>query len=206
MYNKDTKVLIAIPCMETVETEFIKCLLCLEMPCKVHIEFLSGSLVYASRDRLTDFALQGGFDYVLWLDSDMIFNSTLLKDLLEQDEDIVSGIYFTRKAPLLPCFFDELEITDKGGTSHNYVDYPQNAKFEVKALGFGAVLTKVSVLEDIVNHYHTAFQPIINAGEDIAFCIRARELGYKIYCNSAIKVGHIMRCISSEDTFKALNK
>lgn len=98
--NKLPKVLIAIPCGETLETEFVKCLFSIKAKADVSIEFLSGSLVYVARERLADKAIQGGYDYVLWLDSDMVFNGDILQRFLDLDKDFVSGIYFTRKLPI----------------------------------------------------------------------------------------------------------
>ena len=32
---------------------------------------------------------------------------------------------------------------------------------------------------------------LLGFGEDLSFCIRAQELGRKIYCDSRIKMGHV---------------
>ena len=37
----------------------------------------------------------------------------------------------------------------------------------------------------------TCFTPILQYGEDIAFCFRVRELGYKMYCEPSVVCGHI---------------
>lgn len=199
------KTLIAIPCMETLETEFVKCLIRLKPVGDMKIEFLSGSLVYAAREQLCDKAIAGGYDYVLWLDSDMLFEPSLMEDLLACDKDIVSGLYFTRKFPIKPTIFKSIKygMNGIGNEAEQYMNYPKHETFEIDACGFGAVLMKTKVLEDVVNKYHTAFTPVMGYGEDIAFCIRAKDLGYKVWCNSDIKLGHLTRMISNEDTFLA---
>ena len=32
---------------------------------------------------------------------------------------------------------------------------------------------------------------MLGFGEDLAFCLRVKDLGKKVYCDSRIKVGHI---------------
>ncbi len=72
------KLLIAIPCMETVPVAFMTSLLRLTKKLtddgvnyEVGIE--SGTLVYRARDNLAGRAVNEGFSDVLWLDSDMVF-------------------------------------------------------------------------------------------------------------------------------------
>lgn len=198
------KTLIAIPCMETLETEFVKCLFRLKPVGDVKIEFLSGSLVYAGREKLVDKAIEEGFDYILWLDSDMIFEPDLMEKLFATGKDFVTGLYFTRKMPWLPVIFKKIDVTfGKQPTSEQYVDYPKEDVFEVDACGFGAVLMKTDVAIEVVKKFHTAFTPMLGAGEDIAFCLRCKELGIPMYCNSSVKLGHITRVVSNEASYLA---
>lgn len=78
----------------------------------VSTRFNIGSLIYSSRNQLASKALEDGADYVLWLDSDMVFNPTtlllLLKDI-EEGADFVTGVYYRRTAPFSPVIFKELE-------------------------------------------------------------------------------------------------
>ena len=37
----------------------------------------------------------------------------------------------------------------------------------------------------------TAFTPLPHFGEDLSFCIRARECGYEICCDPTIRIGHV---------------
>lgn len=71
------------------------------------------------------------------------------------------------------------------------IDHYGTEIFEVDGIGFGCMLTKVSILEDILQHYGTIFTPIDNYGEDLSFCIRAADLNYEIYCDPTIDISHI---------------
>jgi GT2 family glycosyltransferase len=49
--------------------------------------------------------------------------------------------------------------------------------------------------------YGVPFFPIAGLGEDLAFCWRAKKLDYKLYCDSRLKIGHIMR-LSVDENFR----
>jgi hypothetical protein len=61
----------------------------------------------------------------------------------------------------------------------------------VEAVGFGFCLIKCSVLKSMFKRYKSIFEPKWGVGEDIAFCIRAKKCGYKIFIDRDIKLGHI---------------
>lgn len=76
------KILIAVPCMDMVSARFAQSLATLKKVGECTVSFLIGSLVYDSRNRLTAYAVAMEADYILWLDSDMVF----APDVLENDE------------------------------------------------------------------------------------------------------------------------
>lgn len=83
-----------------------------------------------------------------------------------------------------------------------YDDYPENSLFEVDAVGFGCVMMKVQVLKDVMEKENSWFNPYPGFGEDLSFCIRAKKSGYRIWCDSSIKVGHLSLTVVDENTFK----
>ena len=72
-----------------------------------------------------------------------------------------------------------------------YWDYPRNELFEIACSGFGCCLTSARLLKAMLEKYGTPFYPLMGMGEDTTFCFRATENGYKLYCDSRIKAGHI---------------
>lgn len=196
------KTLIAIPCMDTIEADFVECLLNLRHVGEVEIKLLKASLVYDARNQITDYVLRnGGYDYVLWLDSDMTFEPDLMEKLMEDiqsDESIqaVTGLCFGRRPPFKPCIYKRLEVEQKGQMikpiAENWFDYPRDSLFEVEACGFACVLMRVDMLEAL-GIYGVPFFPLGGLGEDLTFCWRARKLDLKFHCDSRLKIGHIMR-------------
>lgn len=186
------KVLIAVPCMDTVPSLFCQSLAVLNKTEECAIAFQMGSLIYTSRNNLAAMALKNEVDYVLWLDSDMIFPSDVLKKLLEDRNkgDIITGIYYRRVAPFKPVLYSKLSIDDKGCQWEGIEEYPDEC-FEVEGCGFGCVLTPTSVFLDVTAKFGDMFAPINGVGEDLSFCWRARECGYKIIADPDIQLGHV---------------
>lgn len=192
------RTMIAVPCMDMMHSDFVISLTGLRHDGNVRFTYSCSSLVYDSRNSLARRAIVEGFDRVLWLDSDMKFDSDLLYRLsadLDEGRDLVSGIYVTRKPPIKPVIFKEcgykhMEVGVKPYAEH-YYDYPKDSIFEVGACGFGGVLMNTSLLKEVEAAYGLPFSPILGFGEDISFCLRATELGKKLYCDSSVKLAHV---------------
>ena len=208
------KTLIAIPCMDYIEADFVECLTELVSrysPDEVEVKYLKASLVYDARNQLTKYVLDKGcYDFVLWLDSDMTFKPDLLDRLMEDIEgrQAVTGLCFGRRPPFKPCIYKKLDVeqtaTPSGPmlmpTCENWFDYPRDQIFEVQACGFACVLMRTEVLEKMLV-YGVPFFPVGGLGEDLTFCWRARKQGITFHCDSRLKIGHIMR-ISVDEKFR----
>ncbi len=199
------KIFIAVPTTDYVDVEFVRSLTSLETVGECHVELMAGSLVFANRDKLSEMAVNAEYDFVLWLDSDMIFAPDILKRLIAADKDIVSALAFMRRPPYDPVIYKTLKYGAPGEAQVEiFNDYPKDSVFEIDACGFGGVLVKTSVIRDVIEKNKTAFMPIPGYGEDISFCIRARREGYKIFCDSAVKMGHVARTVVTENTYRML--
>ena len=197
------KILVAIPCMDTLDTMFVNSLLGMKKQGLTQIQFQSSSLVYDSRNKLALDAVEGEFDYILWLDSDMIFPETLLIDLLKSIEgkDFVTALAFARRPPFTPCIYKKIRLGEECETEQ-YLDYPKGI-FEIDGCGFACCLMKTEMfkaLEDIGDY--RPFSPIVGFGEDLSACMKLKKLGYKLWCDSNIKVGHVARTVVTEDSYQ----
>lgn len=199
----DKKVLIAIPCMDMVSARFAQSLATLKKVGQCTVSFLMGSLIYDSRNKLAGYAVQMEADYMLWLDSDMVFPpdtlERMMKTIEENDIDILCGLYFRRTHPFTPVLFNKLERDGETLVFEDVKEIPDDL-FEVAGCGFGCVLMKTDVLFDIGANW---FTPYIDAGEDCAFCMRAREKGYKIYCDPSISLGHMAYAPVTKEFYNA---
>ena len=199
------RVMIAVPCMETVQTAFLASMLALKKPDGTEVALASCSLVYEARHTLAMKALNEGFDRVLWLDSDMNYAPDLLDRLnarLDEGNDFVCGLYFTRKQPVQPCVYKICRpVKNKRGeaipTTLSFEEIPEGL-FEAEACGFGAVMMTTDVIRLAGP---LPFFPSEGFGEDLAFCRRARAAGIRIMCDPSVRADHVGTALINYDTW-----
>ena len=197
------KLLIAIPTMDTVPVEFMKSLLKLTQKLSADgvdytVAIESGTLVYMARDRLAGRAVNHHFTHVLWLDSDMVFEPEIVEDLQFCGKDFVTGIAHGRRKPFVSCLFKNIDLNHL--ELWKLEDYPTEA-FEVAGCGMACCLMSTEVIKQVMIANGTAFTPLPQYGEDISFCKRAAALGFKIYAEPTVRLGHIAHiAIYPDDT------
>lgn len=207
------KTLIAIPCMDMVHTPFFMSAVGLKVSGEVEYTSTQTSLIYDARNILANKAINEGFDRILWLDSDMIFDSDLFKRLserLDEGYESMSGLYFSRKAPIKPVVYKQvyLGINESGNfepVTEPYFDYPKNEVFEVAGHGFGAVMMNVSLLKEVVDNFGNPFSPEPFFGEDFTFCRHVTDMGKKLWCDSSVKLGHAGYTVFNEEIYERRN-
>jgi len=148
------------------------------------------SLVYAAREQAAKYLLESGCDSLLFIDSDMVVPMDLVPRLIEADKDIVSGLAFKRVPGYEPCIFKKC---DREGTQF-WFDYPKGL-IEIQGVGMACTLIKRKVFEKTPKPW---FFPETDLGEDLAFCVRAKEQGFKIYCDTNLVCGHCTTEIITE--------
>ena len=208
---KRLKNLIAIPAYESMPVGFVKSLIDLQIPEGTTISIIPNTLIYEARNLIAQKAVENEFDRVLWLDADMIIPRDAMIRLLSDVNiygDMVTGLYFQRRAPTSPVISSDVPWTaDADGSVHTsataFNDYPRNKVFPIKGAGFGCCMTTGRLLKAMVETYGSPFTPLMGLGEDFAFCWRASKLGFELYCDSRIKCGHIGQIIFDESIFRA---
>lgn len=189
------KTLIAVPCMDQVPAQFAQSLATLKKVGPCVVAFQVGSLIYTSRNNLAALAIKNGVDYILWLDSDMMFPpetlEVMLKTIEEQEGDVIlTGMYCRRVAPYHPTLFKTLDIENENATWTDFKEIPDGL-FEVEGCGFGCVLAPIEAFVDVQAKFGRMFSPIGDVGEDLSFCWRARQCGWKFICDPSIELGHV---------------
>ena len=194
------KLLLAVPCMDFMPFQFVESLIGLLHRLEVSnvcfsFKFISGTLVYVARDKLATYAIDHNYTHVLWLDSDMVFQTDLLDELTFSGHEFVAGIYQARRKPHVSCLFETLEPVKRFET------YPSDT-FQIEGCGFGCVLMKTEILEAVMKKYKTCFTPMEDYGEDLAFCIRAKECGYTLYAEPTAICGHVGHIVVYETDYE----
>jgi hypothetical protein len=129
------------------------------------------------------------YTHALWLDDDHIFNPDMFCRLAAHSElDMVSAVYYQRTSPYHPTAYIK-DDTDNEYKHWPLMYIPQDI-VEVDAVGFGALLMRREVLEKTPEPWFTLDW---RAGEDVAFCKRAKDAGFRIWITGDYRIGHLGR-------------
>jgi hypothetical protein len=191
--NRQLKVAILTACQDTVAAGYAHDLARLTATAgspKAVLLFQSrGTIIPQQRAALVNAALKADATHCLWIDSDMRFPPDALGRLLSHDEPIVGCNYSTRRPPILPT----AEHKEMGLV---FTEADSEGLLSVARCGMGLMLVDTNVYRTIGEPYFAlGFNRTENSyvGEDVFFCKKAREKGYKILIDQDLskEVRHI---------------
>lgn len=170
---------------------------------------LESSSIHDARNTMALDAIANGCDYLLFIDSDMVFEPDAFEKLMAMDADIATGVYYGRAGEHKPIVYKKLtprsEPTEGnviGAVAENFTEIPEGT-FEVAGCGMGMCLIKAEVLKKLCDMYqHSPFDPMDGFGEDLSFCVRATANGFKIKANSYIPLGHVGTRVYNKDDYR----
>lgn len=171
---------------------FTECLANLVKPPDTTVLIKTGIDIATNRRDIVRQALEDGDDWVLFVDDDMVFEPGHLLQLLSHDLPVVASLYINRTPPFYVMAFGKRK-TQPDGWGKSWIPVsldgaPEEGLAEVIAAGTAGMLIRREVFEAI--DYDSWF---IQDGtsDDIAFCERVTEAGFKIYLDLAAPMGHI---------------
>jgi hypothetical protein len=147
------------------------------------------------------------YDYIMWLDSDMVYNPQQFQKLLNHQEDVVSGLYAYEGGEGFTCGkLDEKYFKEKGimecYTPENIKEAKLNDKglLEVDYTGMGFLLIKKGILEKLTYpwfkpHWFKIDKYQDFSMEDVSLCMDIKEKGHKIFVDPSVRVGHEKKII-----------
>lgn len=167
----------------------------LDLPDDWTVRYAQGSDRATGRNRLVATMLDLDAEHILFVDDDHVFSPWLAQRLLTHRQPIVGGLYMKRVFPFSPVAYGE---RDSDGrylplllTDHD------DGLVEVVALGTGAMMIHRDVLLKVGGENGPWFSYGVNdtemVSEDLVFCERARDSGYRIYVDLGkhARVGHL---------------
>ena len=140
------------------------------------------------------------YDYIMWIDSDQVFEPEQIQKLINHNTDIVSGLYLMEDCRNFACVenFDSAFFLKNG-----YFKFltPPDIKNKTDLIpvsfnGMGFMLIKKGVFETVGYPW---FEPVaLNVNDDIrdfcsedaSFCIRATKQGFTVFVDPTVVVGH----------------
>lgn len=199
-------VMVGIPAGRDLPVLTVKSLMATQVLCQQHnVSFSLGmiagsSVVQWARDEVLDLFLKGDANRLFWIDSDMVWEPEDFMRLLalSQLRDVVCAAYPAKHDQ--PTFYVNWD-RDAGIVLGEY------GLIEVKGVGLGftvmsrkvaeAVASKADVVTDDVSQREIAAVFRIGKtggkrqGEDMAFFEDIRALGYKVWLDPAVDLGHV---------------
>lgn len=177
---------------------------------KVTVRLVDGdALISRSRSRAaTHFLKTTKDDLLMFIDDDIVispFDATKLMQEAHQLNLPIVGAAYVTKSKTNPGF----AIRPLGKQA---LEFGTNGKlYEMRSISTGCMVIRREVLNKFINEgiaplckhgttgYHPFFQHqkmmIDDVWEDVSedwyFCEKARKLGYKVWCDTTIKLGHI---------------
>jgi len=124
------------------------------------------------------------YDYIMWIDSDMVFNPEHFEKLLKAKKEVITGLYRIENTNLLGCFDTNNKRID--------VDYIKNNSgvIEVSFSAMGFMLIKRGVYERMPFPYFSVPGESGMLSETLSFCHNLSKSNIPIYAHLDVVVGH----------------
>jgi len=142
-------------------------------------------------------AIEGGFEYLWFIDDDVFIPADALKHLLDLKSDIAAGITLIRGYPYDPMLFSFKE----GRKNNRLVEYKSLVRKDgsirredgLDAIGFSCCLIRTSLLKKVKAPW---FLTGTNFTEDVFFCQRAadQKKTLSIATTDKFQTAHIIGC------------
>ena len=176
-------ILIGVPCGENVKARTAFSLFNLRGGPSLSMEI--GADIAYNRNKLVMQALKGDYTHIFFVDSDMVFEKDTIEKMRAQNKDIVGLAANRRKLPL-ESVVKPLHKDDENKPLPTVV-------FEAASCGTGVMLIKTDVFRKIPAPWFDFEydEKGDRVGEDVGFCRKAREAGYKIWVDPTIPVRHV---------------
>jgi hypothetical protein len=180
---KQTKLAICIPCRDTLHSAHA-----LSLSNLVKFNTLNNidsyvfmdlsTVLLNQRENLASSALELGSEYVLWLDSDIVFPETTAIRLMAHDESFVAANYVTRSKPTKSVAYRQLHNWNSSLSFDN-----ANTLEDVEGIGLGCVLMKTEIFTKLPQpwfEFSWNSKSKDHLGEDFNLCKKITNLGYKL--------------------------
>jgi hypothetical protein len=181
--SKKNNVAICIPCRDTLHsahalslTEMVKFNTMNNIDTHVFMDL--STVLLTQRERLATEALNLGAEYMLWLDSDIVFPATTVTRLLAHNEDVVAANYVRRRTPIKGVAYKKI------WDWQNPLSFDiQDSLVTVEGVGMGCMLIKTEIFNEIPKPwFEFEWCPDSNdfLGEDMILCRKIAATGRSV--------------------------
>ena len=200
---------------EKVYKHFMKSFLVMEKPDFAYLEPNFPGHIEDMRNQIVMAAMQEGITHLIMMDTDQIYPHDTISNLLRHDLPMVGTVVHRRYPPFDPILYR--------GQLHKYYHVPDEECYsgdlvEVTATGCGCVYYSMQCFLDVEYPWFemdvqgasdVAPDEWRSVGEDIGFCYKLVDAGYKLYVDTACQIDHLTLLRVNRNThelYKQLNK
>lgn len=193
---KKSKLAVLIPCRDMLHSAHAHSLASMvklntTSGIDTHVVMDASTVLLTQRQRLAIEAQNIGAEYMLWLDSDIVFPATTALRLLAHKEPVVAANYVRRQLPAKGVAYPKI------GDWENPLPFEPTGELEpVEGIGMGCMLVKTSILDEIEKpwfEFHYTPESNDHLGEDMDFCMKMANAGYtvKVDTNLSMELRHL---------------
>lgn len=159
-----------------------------------------GYTISENRNYIAVQALNNKSDYLLMCDDDMVFPPDTLDTLMANQKDICGVAYHSRGSSNKIKYVGGEIMSIAEINKREYINLKTNKEpkykktFECYATGTGIILIKCDIFYKIPRPwFEFEWYPTgqCKEGEDWMFCLKAKKIGFKIFTDPTIKIGHL---------------
>lgn len=155
----------------------------------IHLTARSGPYVGWNRDKIVEDAVNAGTDYLMMIDTDLVFPEHAILTLISRQKDIIGGLYMMKMLP--PAH--TIKHGEFDPATNEYTEGPQNwtppaEPFRCAAVATGFLLIRMEAIADLSRPLFPTVRPV---GEDMAFCENAKAHGLEIWCDPTFHIEHL---------------
>ena len=205
------KILIAVPTFENIYPDTFKSIYDLDASgCDLSFEFVRGYDCATARNRIARLAIDGGYDYVLMVDNDVVLPKDAIRNFLDDPKPVCLGAYAHRDTDNVyrgrTCI---CKLKDNNGVS--YFNYPLESEYtadELKSLkdaghhkvqihggGMGCAFIKTSVFKTLKYPWYdwVNYRGGGMLSEDLYFCEQCKNNKIPVCTDTRVSCGHVLR-------------
>lgn len=212
-------ILIATPTFENIYPDTFKSIYDLDaIGNNLSFEYVRGYDCATARNRIAQIALDGNYDYVLMVDNDVVLPKDALANLLDDEKLVCLGYYAHRDIDNIyrgrTCIcklYDEKGVKyfnyplESEYTAEEFIKLKQEKQYKIQIHGggMGCAFINTEVFRmlnypwyDWVN-YRGKNRGMLS--EDLYFCEECRKQKIKIFTDTRINCGHMLRHVQFVD-------
>ena len=192
-------ILIGIPTKESIDIEAAISIMNLDWDGhSITYTHADGAGVYGvaqARNQLCRKAIDGGYDKLFMIDSDMILPEDSIHNLLDPDVPIVTGVTrYKNDSGRAPIF---RYTTDSEGSDSWKWDEIPDRRFEIRSGGVACAMISVDLLRRMKRPWFV-WEERANGtyvGEDIGFYEKLHDMGVPPQADGRVRCGHVGRYV-----------